>query len=65
MNKNIMKKVFPVETERVEMGKCPFCDEFVVKEDFKDDLSLREFNISGMCQKCQDEFFTEDDEINI
>jgi len=26
-------------------------------EDFKDDLSRKEFEISRMCQKCQDEVF--------
>lgn len=28
--------------------------------DFRDSLSEREFNISGLCQECQDEIFTED-----
>lgn len=27
-------------------------------KNFKDALSQREFTISGMCQKCQDEVFT-------
>lgn len=26
---------------------------------FRDELSEREYKISGMCQKCQDEFFDE------
>ena len=25
--------------------------------EFKDDISRKEYTISGMCQKCQDEFF--------
>jgi hypothetical protein len=28
-------------------------------QDFRDDLSVREFHISGMCQKCQDSVFEE------
>ena len=38
-------------------GKCPFCGKEVTESEFKDELSLREFRISGLCQKCQDEFF--------
>lgn len=41
-------------------GKCPFCYEIVVHSDFKDEISRREFSISGLCQKCQDKTFYED-----
>ena len=27
--------------------------------DFRDELSRKEFGISGLCQRCQDEFFAE------
>ena len=36
---------------------CPFCNERVDPYNFKDALSLKEFTISGLCQKCQDEMF--------
>jgi len=26
-------------------------------EDFKDQLSIKEYSISGLCQKCQDDTF--------
>ncbi len=29
---------------------------------FRDSLSVKEYNISGMCQKCQDEVFVENEE---
>ena len=29
---------------------------------FKDELSKREYKISGLCQKCQDEIFRNEDE---
>ena len=51
--------LFPKEAERIKEGKCPFCGETINMDDFKDDLSRREFEISGMCQKCQDDFFTD------
>ena len=38
-------------------GKCPTCPEQVNPEDFRDELSVREFCISGMCMKCQDSVF--------
>ena len=37
---------------------CPFCNKEVTG--FKDSLSLREFEISGLCQKCQDETFKQE-----
>lgn len=62
MNKENAKKMesvgfFKEEMERVAVGKCPLCGNPVNREDFRDELSMREFNISGMCQKCQDRIF--------
>ena len=30
--------------------------------EFKDDLSRKEFSITGLCQACQDKIFTPDDD---
>ena len=58
MNKEIMKQAgFREEVKLVEQGFCPFCKEKVKMEDFKDELSVKEFKISGLCQKCQDKTF--------
>lgn len=44
--------------ERVERGDCIWCGKAVhPNAEFKDELSQREFNISGMCQACQDGVF--------
>ena len=45
-------------------GHCATCKALINNEDFHDDLSRREYGISGMCQKCQDIVFnaSEDDE---
>jgi hypothetical protein len=43
--------------KRAEGKKCPFCGLEVDELKFKDALSLKEFRISGLCQKCQDEYF--------
>lgn len=58
MNKGIMTKVgFEEEMEMVEGGRCPFCDQLIKLGDFRNDLSRVEYEISGLCQKCQDETY--------
>ena len=58
MNKKLLESMgFGKEVERVESGLCPFCGKEVKQEDFRDDLSRKEFKISGLCQKCQDKMF--------
>lgn len=55
---DIAKALFPVEAARVEAGQCAFDESHDVSpESFRDALSRKEFGISGMCQKCQDETF--------
>lgn len=49
--------IFPVGRQRKELGLCPTCGKEIRKEDFRDNLSMREFGISGMCQGCQDVVF--------
>ena len=36
---------------------CPMCESII--GEFKDKKSLKEFEISGMCQSCQDRIFGE------
>ena len=37
---------------------CPSCKkQFDVTEEFRNEISMREFEISGLCQKCQDSVF--------
>lgn len=38
-------------------GKCPFCGKTVNEHDFHDELSKKEFKISGLCAECQEEVF--------
>lgn len=44
----------------IKEGHCNWCGKEA--KIFKDDLSEREYRISALCQKCQDSFFTEDDD---
>lgn len=55
---DIAKKLFPEEAARVDAGQCAFDASHDVRpETFRDEVSRREFRISGMCQSCQDETF--------
>ena len=57
MNKDIVRAIFPDAVDRIERGRCPICAFKINKKDFRDELSRKEFEISGMCQKCQDGTF--------
>ncbi len=58
MNKDIMRKAgFGQHVKDVEGGVCPFCKIKVDTNAFKDELSRREYKISGLCQSCQDDIF--------
>lgn len=39
----------------IKNDKCVMCGGDA--SEFKDELSKKEYRISGMCQKCQDDFF--------
>lgn len=61
MNKDILRQAgLGKFVDLVEEGKCPTCQKPVNEEQFKDELSVKEFKISGMCQACQDEVFTDE-----
>lgn len=46
--------------QMIELGRCVSCNnKDLTTESFKDDVSLREYEISGLCQECQDKVFWE------
>ena len=47
--------IFPEEKRLKDQGLCPMCSKPV--GEFRNQLSHKEFNISGMCQDCQDDIF--------
>ena len=58
MNPEIVGKIFPPVVEDVAEGKCPFCGKKIdVETEFRNEISKKEFGISGLCQDCQDEMF--------
>jgi hypothetical protein len=52
-------KVFKKALKDVIDGNCPLCGDAIHPNMFKDELSKREYGISGLCQKCQDDMFRE------
>ena len=53
MNKKILDRFGFVVSD----GHCPACDGKIDLSSFRDAISKREFEISGLCQKCQDKIF--------
>lgn len=45
-----------------QLGLCPVCQSPVYEKDFIDEISRREYSITGLCQKCQDILFAEPEE---
>ena len=53
-------RLYPHAATDIKYNRCPMCHANIKESDFKDELSKKEYSISGMCQKCQDEVFTEE-----
>lgn len=60
MNDKIMQyRGFNQEVKDKENSICPFCKKKIidVSTEFRDQLSKIEYEINGLCQQCQDDFF--------
>ena len=58
--KNLIEAVFPGTAKAIAEKRCPTCQKALGK--FRDQLSAREYEISGMCQECQDSVFGGEEE---
>jgi len=55
MNEEIMKALgFGKQMEEIKRGLCPLCSKSINVTEFKDEESIVEYKISGLCQSCQD-----------
>lgn len=55
---NPFRKIAADSREAKTCPPKPFgCAQPINMDDFKDDLSRKEYQISGLCQKCQDSVF--------
>ena len=48
-------RVLPGFVEGITSGKYTFCKKPITE--FRDEISEKEYNISGVCQECQDSVF--------
>jgi len=60
----MLTSVFGVDrVKTISGGTCVSCDaEDIIASSFDDDLSRKEYSISGMCQSCQNDIFGEEDD---
>lgn len=58
MNEDIIKLLSFKEYNLIQSGRCPICEKKIDRSTLKDNY-LTEFNISGMCKKCQDRIFND------
>lgn len=56
MNTEIIESLFPEAIIRIKNKKCPICNGKIDESKFNE-ISLKEFKISGLCQSCQDKTF--------
>lgn len=52
---------FPHMKTHIENNECPLCEKIIKESDFTDELSKKEYGISGLCQSCQDGVFLKDE----
>lgn len=55
-----IESLFPGTEKAIECNQCPSCHNFITM--FRDALSRREYEISGLCQDCQDSVFGTDED---
>lgn len=57
IGKSYSIKTYPEKDEMIKQHKCADCGKKIVSSDFKDKLSKKEYECSGLCQDCQDKIF--------
>jgi hypothetical protein len=55
----IIEDMFPGTAKAIDEKRCPMCGVVILMGNFRDPISAREYEISGMCQGCQDQIFGE------
>ena len=55
LSKRPFAKLFPKAITDIKQRKCPVCGKDIAE--FRDNLSWKEYSMSGMCQDCQDKTF--------
>ena len=53
-------RIYPERRQAILHARCISCRDQLTLESFEDQLSLREYQISGLCQNCQDAIFSQE-----
>jgi len=53
----VASSILPAARKRIRNDKCPFCNDPVNENGFRDNKSKKEYSMSGLCQSCQDKIF--------
>jgi len=53
--KKLINTIFPGTQECIDQNICPICKQPITE--FRNSKSIHEYEISGMCQDCQDKEF--------
>lgn len=56
---HITSTIFPEREALIAAGRCPNCTTPIIMESLRDAVSRAEVGISGFCQPCQDEVFSD------
>lgn len=56
--------IFPELRQYIENEQCPNCQRKILEEDFRDELSKKEYTFSGLCQACQNKIFGKKNLVN-
>jgi len=56
---NQLNVYVPMCKQAIEKHQCPLCHNHIQPNAFKDPLSVKEYNVSSMCQQCQDAVYDE------
>jgi len=57
--KRPVDRIFPEGYQLKCQGKCPTCKKDINPDNLRGPISYKEYQISGMCQSCQDKAFEE------
>ena len=56
LNKPVFS-IYPEKKEAIVNGLCPLCFLEIREMDFDSNINVKEYSISGLCQRCQDTIF--------
>jgi hypothetical protein len=61
LNETILRGCgFGEYVDMINNKMCPFCQKVINMNNFRNEISKKEYKISGLCQECRDKIFGKD-----